>query len=490
MLSITKAKTLALLLALPLGLSACKGKDTKAPTAEGDSAAAIAKAKKEAKTQSLIDLANKDLASGRFVSAIKRADEALAENPSNADAHAVVGAARWRAGDFVGSTEAYEKALEADPQNFGAALGMGRNLQTLGRHTEAIELQDRILAREKDQVDPMLIKLWSLYATVQADEAVKVVDELFKFMPQDDPQLPLVQAYAAFVRALEGKGPFCQVEGKGGKSDLQVDMSSFLKHSGAVVGGEFGRAVFLELREETYIDAAFAKKLKLEEIAKFTPAGLSEELPLVIIPEIKFGELTLKNVPAVVQSLEYASSIGETPAVILGRQAMQAFGAITFDFPGMGVELAAEPPAAAPDGTSEVPFLLVSMRVLNTPALPVSIDGSDHAFFAYLGGSYGAGVTVTKKAYLKSGHLPREIEPPDNAEQGLKMVYVNKVKVGEAESEGTGGLVLVNNPPDAGLGQIIENTAFELGGYVNMTLLRQWKITYVLSQGKAYVAAG
>jgi tetratricopeptide (TPR) repeat protein len=486
------SKILPVLLALPLAVTGCKKKEpTKSPQeSKAEQEAKLAKAKKEAKMQSLIELANKDLRNGRFVSASKRADEALAENPDNADAYAVLGAARWRSGDFTGSTEAFEKALELDPDNFGAGIGMGRNLQCLGRHEEAIEIQDRVLAKEKDQIDPMLNKLWSFYALTKADDAIKVLDELFKFMPQDDPLLPLIQAYAAFVRPLEGKGPFMQVSGTNGKSDLQVDTSTWLKHSGALVGGEFGRAVLLEVREETYIDKALAEKLGLKELAKLTPPGQVDELPLVIVPEVKFGELSLKNVPALVQPLEaYEGEIGEIPAIVLGRQALLSFGSITFDFPGMGLELTAEPPSAAPDGATEVPLLMISMRLLHAPAVPVSIDGSEHEFYAYLGGVYGAGVAATKKAYLKSGHLPREIDPPDDADQGLKMVYVEKVKVGDIEAPGTGGLVLVNSPPDSVLGQILENTAFELGGYVNMALVIQWKVTYVLSQGKVYITA-
>jgi tetratricopeptide (TPR) repeat protein len=486
------SKILPFLLALPLAVTGCKKKEpTKSPEeTQAEQEAKLAKARKQAKMQSLIELANQDLRNGRFVSASKRADEALAENPDNADAYAVLGAARWRSGDFVGSTEAFEKALELDPDNFGAGVGMGRNLQCLGRHEEAIEIQDRVLAKDKDQIDPMLTKLWSLYALTKADDATKVLDELFKFMPQDDPLLPLIQAYAAFVRPLEGKGPFMQVSGTSGKSDLQVDTTTWLKHSGALVGGEFGRAVLLEVREETYVDKALADKLGLKEIAKLTPPGQVDELPLVIVPEVKLGELTLKNVPALVQSLEmYAGEIGETPAIILGRQALLSFGGITFDFPGMALEVTADPPAAAPDGATEVPLLMISMRLLHAPAIPLSIDGSEHQFYAYLGGGYGAGVAATKKAYLKSGHLPREIDPPDDADQGLKMVYIDKVKVGDIETKGAGGLVMVNSPPDAVLGQILENTAFELGGYVNMAMITQWKVTYVLSQGRAYITA-
>jgi hypothetical protein len=69
------------------------------------------------------------------------------------------------------------------------------------------------------------------------------------------------------------------------------------------------------------------------------------------------------------------------------------------------------------------------------------------------------------------------------------MVYLENVKVGETPVQGgVGGLVLANTPPDAGLGQIVEGSSFELGGYINYPLLRTLKVTYALSQGKVFLA--
>ncbi len=50
------------------------------------------------KAMGLVDLANEDLKKGRFVSTQRKANEALAGDPKNADAYAVLGAAAWRAG--------------------------------------------------------------------------------------------------------------------------------------------------------------------------------------------------------------------------------------------------------------------------------------------------------------------------------------------------------------------------------------------------------
>ena len=450
-----------------------------------------AQRKKAARAQSLVSLANEDLGVGRYVSARRRAEEALEANPNNADAYAILGAARWREGDFAGSNQAFRKAVEIDGENFGALVGLGRNLQAEGKHEEAIALQDRLLKKDKDQVDPLLTKLRSLYALVRADEASPVVDQVQKLLAGDDPKLLIVQAYAGFIKAIAGKGPFLEIAGDTGKSDLQLDLDSGLKHSLSVIGGSPSRVLLLEIREESVVDPGLVKKLKLESVGKVKPVGQEEEQDVVIVPELKFGDMTVKNVPALVQPLaDFAPVVGETPGMILGRQFMQRFGAVTLDYPARTLGLSKAAPATPAEGegtTAELPFLLVDMFVLQAPAVPLRIDGSDHDFFVYLGGIYKSGASISRKAYLKSGHLPREIDPPDDPEQGLTMVYLDKVVLGDVEVEGVGGLVFVNEIPDPNLGQILETTAFELGGYLNVTLLQNWKVTYAVPTGKLYV---
>lgn len=495
--SIRSHRLAAFGLALGLALSSgCgkNGKGTENPE-EGDAAstaqieAEIRKAQQEAKVSQLVQLANKDLANGRYVSASKLADEALEENPDNADAYAVLGAAKWRAGDFEGSTEAYRQALEIDDKNFGAVLGLSNNLQAMGRHREALEGPANLLKDDPEQVDPRLVMLWSYYTLCDADNAVKTVDEIFPRMGKKDPLLPLVQAYAAFVRPLEGKGPLCTVEGTRGASSLELDLTYGLKYSGAVIGGEFAQAIFLETREEAVVDAALVQTLGLEEVGKYTPAGTEVEVSIVIVPEIKIGDLALKNVPATVQPLEaYGDAMGgETPGVILGRQAMQALGTITFDYPGHSLEVSTEPPAGPSDGEVDLPLVMLSMHVSHAPVIPIGIEGSPHRFYAYLGFTYGSGLAVTKKHYLKSGHLPRDVEDPDDPDAGLKMVYIDGYSLGDESLPGTSGLVLVNDSPDPTLDMFVRNVGFEVGGHINLNLLRTWKVTLAMGEGRAYI---
>ncbi len=486
------------IVALALTLAAApacgkKSKGTDAPDSGGaaagssDSGAAgdlVAKAR----TNELLRLANEDLAKGRYVSAAKRAEEALEKDANNADAYAILGTSSWRAGDFVASTAAYEKSVELDAKNFGGVLGLGRNLQAAGAHQRAIELLDVLVEDDKEQIAPRLTKLWSYYTLVDADAGVKELDEIFKFLPAEDPQLALVQSYAAFLRPLEGKGPFFVIDGDTGSMDAGINHDIGVKYTSGIIGGEFSRVIFFESVEETVIDAGLVATLGLKSIGKMTPLGQEAETDIVLVPEVKFGELTMKNVPAIVRPLDpYEPALGEKPGLILGRQAMQAMGSFTFDFPGNSLTITKEAPSAAPDGAVELPFLLVSMHVQSAPVVPVTIDGAEHSFYVYFGGTYGSGVAVTRKHYLKSGHLPRELDNPEDETNGLKMVYVNEFGIGEKALGGMGGLVLLNARPDPNLAIYLDGTAFEMGGYVNTRLMAGWSVTYAPASGKVYV---
>jgi hypothetical protein len=122
------------------------------------------------------------------------------------------------------------------------------------------------------------------------------------------------------------------------------------------------------------------------------------------------------------------------------------------------------------------------------PITQVILDGSDFPFFAWIGGRYKAGMAVTRRSYLKSGNRPSELDELDDPTQGLKMVYFGEVAIGDHSTKGVGGLVLANNPPDPDLQQIISGTTFELGGYINLALMKGMKMTWVPSAGKLFIS--
>ncbi|MEZ4450726.1 MAG: tetratricopeptide repeat protein [Nannocystaceae bacterium] len=474
-------------------LAAACGKKPEGGTAtpeEGSIGAAqdakIKKAKDEAKTATLIEQANADLAKGRYVSARNKANEALAVNPNDAHAYAVLGASHWRAGDFEASMKAYKEALELEKGNFGATIGLARCLQVLGDHKGAIEVIDALPADSIKQLDALLSKLWSYYALADADKSVEMADELFVKLG-DDPIKPVIQAHAAFMRPLEGKGELIKIEGERGTSSAGLDVDGGLKYTGAEIGGDFSQIVFFELREEARIHTDLAKKLGLKPVGTYKPLGTDTDANIVLVPEIKIGKLSLKNVPAVVEDLSPFASIGDVPGMLVGRQIMNKLGSYTFDFPNSSFEATAVAPTAPPTGGVEAPFLLIDMHLLLVPVTRISLDGSDFSFFAWLGGRYKAALAVTRRTWLKSGHLPRELDQLDDPDAGLKMVYVEQLKIGDLAIKGLGSLVLAGNPPDPEISQIIDGTSFELGGYINLTMMKQWKLTFIPAAGKLFV---
>ncbi len=483
------ARLLFLLSLVLIGTPACgEKKPTEAPGGDGAAPTEQGGDVTGAQSQALVDLANDLLKAGKYQAAREMAEDALETDGNNANAHAVLGAAAYRAGDLDASNAAYKEALEIENDNFGALLGLARNTQAIGDHKTAIELCDRALAKDAKQIDPMMYKMWSYYAQGDMNSAVKEFDNLFKYIDGKDPLLPILQAQAAYARALEGKGKLIELVGDKGSSDAQLDTNGGFKHVGGVVGGEFTRIVFFEVREEARIHTELVATLGLKPVGKVKPAGAEAEVDIVLIPEVKLGDLTVKNVPALVEDLAPYGSIGETPGLLFGRQVMQNFGAITFDYPSGSSEFLAAPLAGPPAGAVEAPLYMLDMRILTVPVTRLTLDGSDYSFFAWFGGVfYKSAISITKRAFIKSGHRPRELDPLDDADNGLKMFYVKDLKVGEFETRGVGGLVMTSTPPNAELGQLVANIGFEIGGYVNPTVIKNLKVTYALSSGKMYL---
>ena len=47
--------------------------------------------------------------------------------------------------------------------------------------------------------------------------------------------------------------------------------------------------------------------------------------------------------------------------------------------------------------------------------------------------------------------------------------------------------MFVNTPADPMLDQILQGTAFELGGYVNVSTVKLFKVTYLFDQGRLWL---
>ncbi|NVB38010.1 tetratricopeptide repeat protein [Pseudenhygromyxa sp. WMMC2535] len=526
--SLLSPLSLALLLALPGATTGCaktttdgtkvpKGKSKEEVEAEQAAAA------KNAKVNELITLANEDLQMGRYISAYERGEEALADNPDNADAYVVIGAAKWRAGDFAASTEALRKAIELDPKNYGAAVALSRNLRASGQFEEALSVLTPVIEAENEGfenkscetfedcediggwcdaqakvckapvgLDSRIGQLWSHYVLADAEAGPAVADEVFLSGAADGIAADAIRGYADFLRAFQGKGELLTVEGETGTSDLGLHQWTGLKFSFATVGGQPTTAMLSEMQIESHIDADMAASLGLEPLGKVSLFNLGG-YDVVLVPEVEFKGLKIKNIPAVVDDLSAfggANLPDEKPGIILGHQVMHRLGSVVADFPAGSLTVTKAAPAAAPSGAAEVPLLFLDQWSIHIPATQAHIDGSEYDIWIWLGGIHPSAISTTEKAYLKSDHLPREVENPEDVEGGRKMVLVDAVSFGEQKvASGVGGLVYLEQPGEPGIAGVRAFAGFELGGYANVPLMNQLKFTYLPAQGKLWVEA-
>jgi tetratricopeptide (TPR) repeat protein len=510
-------------LGLILALSACKKTDdgTKVPRgmSKDDVEAEKTKVQTQAKVNQLIVQANEALGAGRYVTARKIAEDALAENPDNADAYVVLGAASWRAGDFDASTAALRKAMELDPTNFGGGVALARNLRAASQYDESLAVLEPVIAAEGADfqgksceqledceelggwcdteakvckppvlVDTRAAQLWAYYTTLDTERGPAVADEVFlSGASAADVINDAIRGYADYLRAFAGKGELVTIEGETGTSDLGLDIYTGLIHSFAVVGGQPSRALFSPLQIESRIDRELFEALKLESLGSTTLLNLGE-YEVTLIPEIEFNGIKIKNVPALIDDLAvFSSGLPEKAGVILGHQALYKLGSVVADHPAKSLTITKAAPSALPAGAAERPLIMLDQWSLHIPATPVSIDGAENSFWAWLGYSNPSAVTLTEKSYLQSGHLPREIENPEDIENGRKMVFVDQISFGSVTVPGMGGLVYLTQPGEPQLAMVRGFSGFELGGFINVPLLEQLEITYLYNQGKIWV---
>lgn len=505
------------------GLTGCSkkgdGSNTPGGKSKEDVEAEKAKAKAAAKVNTLIVQANEALVAGRYVTARKIAEDALAENPDNADAYVVLGAAAWRAGDFDASTAALRKAMELDPKNFGGGVALSRNLRAASQYQEALAVLEPVIAAEGDGfqgkscetledceavagwcdttakvckppvlVDSRVGQLWTHYMLLDTEKGPAVADEVFLSGAEAaDVTLEAIRGYADFLRAFAGKGELVQIEGETGSSDLGLDIYTGLVHSFAVVGGEPSRALLSPLQIESRIDRDLFTALKLQAVGKVTLLNLGE-YEVALIPSIEFNGITLKNVPALVDDLAvFSNGLPEKAGVILGHQTLSKLGSVVADHPAKTLTITKAAPTAAPAGAAERPLIALDQWSLHIPATQISIDKSEHTFWAWTGYANPSAITLTEKAYLKSGHLPRDVMNPEDIEFGRKMVYVEEVAFGSVTVPGVGGLVFLEQPGEPQLAMVRGFSGFELGGFLNVALLEQLKVTWLYGQGKMWI---
>jgi len=82
--------------------------------------------------------------------ALEVANTAVRDDPTAAQAHAAVGAAYLKVGEFQRGFVAFERGLQLAPDFVELQAGHGATLSSLGRHSEAVVAYDTLLKADPD----------------------------------------------------------------------------------------------------------------------------------------------------------------------------------------------------------------------------------------------------------------------------------------------------------------------------------------------------
>jgi hypothetical protein len=109
--------------------------------------------------KAFIDEATQSLQSGNFQQALDLAEQAIAIDPRNSDAHVLKGICESQMGQAEAANETFRKAIMHSPYNAKAYYNFAVHKKALGEKKEALEL-----AREAASVDPRHTAARTLYS--------------------------------------------------------------------------------------------------------------------------------------------------------------------------------------------------------------------------------------------------------------------------------------------------------------------------------------
>jgi tetratricopeptide (TPR) repeat protein len=98
--------------------------------------------------QTAVDLFNKGVAldaQGKYDEALQAFDKAIEINPQLAEAWVAKGVVLMAQGKYDEAIQAYDKAIEIDPQDVNVWNNKGVALNDLGKHNEAIQAYDKAI---------------------------------------------------------------------------------------------------------------------------------------------------------------------------------------------------------------------------------------------------------------------------------------------------------------------------------------------------------
>jgi Flp pilus assembly protein TadD len=201
-----------------------------------------------------VDEGNTLYAHGKYDEAIQAYDKAIEINPQDADAWYYKGTALDMLRKYDEAIQAFDRAIEINPQDADAWYEKGWNLGELGKHEEAIEALDEAIRLDPNYASAWEDKGWNLGELGKHEEAIQALDKAIDIDPQ--------YAYAWLIR---GRVLYNQ-----GKYDEAIQA--------------YDKAIEINSQDA---DAWYGKTLALDEQGKHDEANRTYDKAIEINPEIE-----------------------------------------------------------------------------------------------------------------------------------------------------------------------------------------------------------
>nr|WP_281375277.1 tetratricopeptide repeat protein [Aquabacterium terrae] len=132
-------------------------------------------ARRTTPAQLALALGNARMEAGDPVAAERLYSEAVKQDPGLSMLYSALGASQHLQKKFVAASGSYRKALELDPRDLSAQVGLAGIAFEQGHHHEAIELFERTLQQAPDEP----VALWGLARSYEATNDSRT-DGIFK----------------------------------------------------------------------------------------------------------------------------------------------------------------------------------------------------------------------------------------------------------------------------------------------------------------------
>ncbi len=234
-----------------------------------------------------------------YEAALAESRRIVEEKAEDGRAHAFLGDALYRRGDFEEAEAAYRRSIALDDGCAAGHFGVGRILRTLGRYGEAAAFFHRAATLEPDK--PLYVRILANHLARRPDSIAMLERYLELAGPEEERIRKNVSAWIALLEHL-GDEPLSQTV-RAEPTDLAMNVlrgQAYIKADLNRVKG--ARFAFDTGATGMTISPRLAKNAKVEVIRPFEIVGMGGKGTvggdLVLIRELSLGGISLRNVAA------------------------------------------------------------------------------------------------------------------------------------------------------------------------------------------------